>query len=187
MLRYLGPDAGLGELGRLGYLVTPEHGPCVRITTVTTDMPLIPDQPVDYGIDKFCQICKKCMKNCPSRSIPEQKTEVRGFTKWQLDADNCFKFWLSNPDKHFGCAVCMKSCPWNKKSTWYHKLSTWLVKKIPSFGYILLFMDDLFYGKHPHYNVKWNNYDILRRNVKEINERGGSVYVKSQQEKPKNG
>lgn len=33
-------DAGLGALGRNGLLITKEFGPCVRISAVTTDMPL---------------------------------------------------------------------------------------------------------------------------------------------------
>ncbi len=174
-------DAGIGELGRNGYLVTPEHGPCVRITTVTTDMPLVPDQPADYGIDKFCEICKKCAYNCPSQSIPKgDKEEVRGFKKWQLDADKCFKFWLSKPDKWFGCAVCMRTCPWNKKNTWYHRLSVKLVKRIPAFGHVLLWMDDAVYGKHPKAKNNWFDYSAVKRDVAEINAKGGSQYVKAQ-------
>ena len=34
-------DAGLGEIGRMGLLMTPELGPRVRLAVVTTDMPLI--------------------------------------------------------------------------------------------------------------------------------------------------
>lgn len=36
-------DAGLGEIGRMGLLMTPELGPRVRIAVVTTDLPLVPD------------------------------------------------------------------------------------------------------------------------------------------------
>lgn len=179
-------EAGLGELGRNGYLVTPEHGPCVRITTVTTDMPLIPDKPVDYGIDRFCEICKKCAHNCPSRSIPlGEKVEVRGFKKWQLDQDKCFKFWLSKPEKWFGCSNCMKSCPWNKKDTWYHRLAVKMVRSMPAFGHVLLWLDDLIYGKHPKFNFKWIDFTPVLRDVKEINAKGGSKYIKSKQENEK--
>ena len=173
-------DAGLGECGRLGYLITPEYGPCVRLTTVTTDMPLVPDKPVDYGINKFCEICKKCAKNCPSKSIPMgDKEEVRGYKKWQLDADKCFKFWLSNPDKYFGCAVCMKTCPWNQPNTWYHHLATKMVKHIPWTGHILLWMDDLIHGKHPVYKHKWIDFSAVIRDVKDINAKGGADYINS--------
>ena len=39
--------AGLGELGRYGNLMTIRWGPNLRIPAVTTDLPLVPDQPVD--------------------------------------------------------------------------------------------------------------------------------------------
>ena len=34
-------DAGLGELGRLGLLITPQFGPRLRLSVVTTNLPLI--------------------------------------------------------------------------------------------------------------------------------------------------
>jgi len=36
-------DAGLGEIGRMGLLMTPKLGPRVRIAVVTTDIPLVVD------------------------------------------------------------------------------------------------------------------------------------------------
>ncbi len=64
-------DAGLGEIGRMGLLMTPELGPRVRLGVVTTDLPLIPDQrDDDTSVIDFCRICQKCVETCPSRSIP---------------------------------------------------------------------------------------------------------------------
>jgi hypothetical protein len=57
-------DAGLGEIGRMGLLMTPRHGPRVRIGVVTTDLPLVPDSPVpDLSVTDFCQTCIKCAEN----------------------------------------------------------------------------------------------------------------------------
>ncbi|MFQ6079805.1 MAG: hypothetical protein ACE5NJ_11835, partial [Thermodesulfobacteriota bacterium] len=64
-------DAGLGELGRFGYLITEEFGPRVRLSAVTTSLPLVPDIPVDLGVQKFCARCLKCANTCPSASIPK--------------------------------------------------------------------------------------------------------------------
>ena len=50
MLVPLAVDAGMGEMGRLGYLMTKEFGPRQRLSAVTTDLPLRPDQPVDIGV-----------------------------------------------------------------------------------------------------------------------------------------
>jgi len=53
-------DAGLGELGRLGYLISPRLGPRVRLGAITTDLPLIADKPKDFGAQDFCGQCLKC-------------------------------------------------------------------------------------------------------------------------------
>ena len=107
------------------------------------------------------------------------KVEVRGYQKWQIDPDKCFKFWLSNPAKYFGCAVCMKTCPWNQPNTWYHHLAAKMVKHIPWTGYILLWMDDLIHGKHPVYKHKWIDFSAVTRDVKDINANGGADYINS--------
>jgi len=61
-------DAGLGEFGRMGLLMTPELGPRVRVGVVTTDIPLIVDEyKYEPSVIDFCTICKKCADNCPSR------------------------------------------------------------------------------------------------------------------------
>jgi hypothetical protein len=70
-------DAGLGELGRHGYLVADQFGPRIRLFAVTTDMPLQPDRPIDRGVEGFCRICKKCAAACPSRSIPLEGMTVQ--------------------------------------------------------------------------------------------------------------
>lgn len=63
-------DAGLGELGRMGLLMTPRLGPRVRISVVTTNLPLVTDEPLnDYSVTDFCTICKKCADACPSQAI----------------------------------------------------------------------------------------------------------------------
>jgi hypothetical protein len=49
----LAADAGLGEVGRIGYLMTKEFGPRIRLSAVTTDLPLVPDKPVDIGVENF--------------------------------------------------------------------------------------------------------------------------------------
>ncbi|MBW1999502.1 MAG: hypothetical protein JRJ29_16270, partial [Deltaproteobacteria bacterium] len=69
-------DAGLGEMGRLGQLITREFGPRVRISKVLTDLPLVPDSPIDIGVQEFCEKCKLCAKYCPSRALMlEERTD----------------------------------------------------------------------------------------------------------------
>ena len=62
-------DAGLGEIARNGLLITPKFGPRVRLAKVLTDLPLLPDRPIEFGVRDFCLICEKCARKCPSKSI----------------------------------------------------------------------------------------------------------------------
>nr|UZH91593.1 reductive dehalogenase [uncultured bacterium] len=60
----LGIMAGMGELGRIQRMITPEYGPTVGVFRYITDMPLAPGKPIDAGFWKFCHTCKKCAEAC---------------------------------------------------------------------------------------------------------------------------
>ena len=64
----LAVDAGLGEVGRLGYLMTKEFGPRQRLSAVTTDLPLVPDGPVDIGVHDFCRAAAGSAQSAALRS-----------------------------------------------------------------------------------------------------------------------
>ncbi|MBW2303993.1 MAG: reductive dehalogenase [Deltaproteobacteria bacterium] len=143
----LAVDAGLGELSRMGYLVTKEFGPRVRLAAVTTNMPLVPDKPVDLGVEDFCRICKKCAVCCPSGSIPMgEQREVNGTLRWKLDAESCFEYWGKIGT---GCNVCMRVCPWSHARTFPHRLIVELVSRNSLSRRLFTIMDDLFYGRIP--------------------------------------
>jgi hypothetical protein len=93
----LAVDAGLGEMGRLGYLLTKKLGPRVRLGAVTTTLPLVPDRPVDIGVADFCRICKKCATCCPSASIPTGELEVVNGIRRGLPLESC---------RHFTASIC---------------------------------------------------------------------------------
>jgi reductive dehalogenase len=144
----LAVDAGLGELGRLGYLITKELGPRVRLGVVTTDLPLVPDKPVDLGVDDFCSICKKCAVCCPSHSIPveKDKTVVNGLLRWKLNDETCFEYWGKIGTD---CNICMRVCPWSHARTFPHKLIVMFITRNRLARRIFSVMDDIFYGKKP--------------------------------------
>jgi reductive dehalogenase len=143
----LAVDAGLGELGRLGYLMTKEYGPRVRLGAVTTDLPLIPDKPVDIGVEDFCTICKKCSTCCPSQSIPSgEQIVVNGTLRWKLNEQTCFDYWAKVGTD---CNVCMRVCPWSHARTAPHRLIVELVFRNRWSRRIFNVMDDVFYGRKP--------------------------------------
>ena len=58
--------AGLGWIGRNGLLITPEHGPRVRMGTVLTNMPMGANT---EPMQNDCGDCTACIDNCPTRSL----------------------------------------------------------------------------------------------------------------------
>lgn len=150
----LAVDAGLGEVGRNGLLITPEFGPRVRLCKVLTDAPLMQDEPVAFGVEAFCQVCLKCARMCPSKSIPSgDKTYVGptpsncdGALKWHTNADRCLAFWHANG---VGCCNCIMSCPFNKPPGLLHDWARGLarLRSSPIDRGLLLLDDWLGYGR----------------------------------------
>ena len=102
--------AGLGTMGRHTSLITESHGSNVRLATVMTDVPLVLDAPVDFGVDRMCADCRVCRESCPSNAIYETKRMVRGIEKWHLDFDRCMPYFNENET----CGICITVCPWSK-------------------------------------------------------------------------
>ena len=77
--------AGLGELSRIGELVlNPFVGPRLKTVVVTTDMPLEPDKPIDFGLQYFCSNCWKCARECPCDAISwGNKVMFNGYEMWK--------------------------------------------------------------------------------------------------------
>ncbi len=153
-------DAGLGELSRMGYLMTKEFGPRIRLSAVTTDLPLVADKPVDLGIQSFCAICKKCAVCCPSQSIPEDDApgRVNGTLRWKLNEETCFNHWAKIGTD---CNVCMRVCPWSHARTWPHRLIVFLTQRNRLNQRLFTLLDDIFYGCKPKakkYNGDWAGY-----------------------------
>jgi reductive dehalogenase len=153
--------AGLGEYSRMGRLITKKYGPRVRLCTVTTDLPLKADHPIDLNIEHFCQICEKCAINCPAQSIQygNEKVEIRGFLKWNENAEDCYRFWRKNPREWQACTRCIAVCPWNKPDNLLHKLVSAMVVKYTWTHKLVLFLDDLIYGRKPRPKKQPANYN----------------------------
>jgi epoxyqueuosine reductase len=115
-------DAGLGELGRNGLLITPHYGPKVRLCKIFTDLPIAADKPITFGVKEFCRECKACAKNCETQAISlenEPSFEVAcrsnnpGALKWYVNAELCYQFWCENGAD---CSTCIKVCPYNTEA-----------------------------------------------------------------------
>ena len=103
-------EAGLGQLGACGYLLTPHAGNRNRLMMITTDAEVTYDQPIDYGIHAFCQVCQVCVNRCPGRALMRDKIWWRGLEKNKLYFKRCRPVMA----RYLGCGVCMKVCPIQK-------------------------------------------------------------------------
>ena len=77
-------EAGLGQLGACGYLLTPSEGSRCRLIMITTDANVSYDKPVDYGIHAFCQVCQVCVKPLPGPRPDARQDLVEGLGKEQV-------------------------------------------------------------------------------------------------------
>jgi len=141
-------DAGLGELGRMGLLMTPKLGPRVRIGVVTTDLPLVITPPqADPSLIKFCEICKKCAETCPSQAISyDEPKDIGGTTQWNINQEECFSYWCKIGTD---CGRCMAVCPYSHPDNLMHNIIRFLLKKSPLFRPLALRMDNWLYGRKP--------------------------------------
>ena len=152
-------QAGLGEYGRLGILITKEFGPRVRLGKVFTDLPLVPDQPIRFGVREFCEICMRCARECPSKAITDaaptervhNRSNITGVRKWTINAEKCFGFWTS---QNSDCSICIRVCPYNKDySKVIHRLARRLART-PLRG--LLLRSDGRYGRRKAPRKWWS-------------------------------
>jgi len=155
-------DAGLGEMSRLGLLITPRLGPRVRLATVITDLPLQTDSPVDFGVREFCETCMKCARLCPSRSLSFDKEASYnvlgewnnpGHKGWYINAPTCLDYWGK---VHSGCSTCVRVCPYGKRDTWWHRAAMATISSTRIFNKLIASGDDwMGFGKRRHPDKFW--------------------------------
>ena len=118
-------DSGLGQLGRLGLLITPKYGPRVRLAKVITDMPLVADSPINFGVTEFCEACMLCAEHCPSSCLSDSSRTWKGKSpsnnpgtlKWYVESEKCYDF------NGFSCSNCKRVCPFTKpNNSWLHQM-----------------------------------------------------------------
>lgn len=146
-------DSGLGELGRNGLLITPKYGPRVRLAKVFTDMPLVADSPISFGVEKFCEICGKCADTCPGQAIPhgektfeptytgnDHNSSNPGVKKWYVNTPACHLVWAQ---EGMDCSTCIRVCPFNKPQGWLHEATRILIgARSGNLDKLLLNMDE---------------------------------------------
>jgi len=103
--------AGLGWLGLNGLLITPEHGPRVRLAAVFTSIENLPfNEGSDHSwVRDYCENCRICHIKCPPGAFYEDPVEHAGGQVTYIKNELCFPYF----NAYHGCSVCVKVCPFN--------------------------------------------------------------------------
>ncbi|MFC3038793.1 tRNA epoxyqueuosine(34) reductase QueG [Virgibacillus xinjiangensis] len=112
--RAVAERAGIGFSGKNTSIITPEFGSFVYLGELITNIPFVPDDPVEDS----CGECTKCMDACPTGALVEGG---------QLNAQRCIAFLTQTKDflpdefrtkignRVYGCDTCQMVCPKNKQ------------------------------------------------------------------------
>ncbi len=110
----LAQKAGIGFVGKNGLLITPEFGPRVRLAAVYTSIENLPfaEQNDHSWIADYCSSCGLCIRGCPPRAILNESIIHDTGQTTNIKQAECFEYFLRN----YGCSLCIKVCPFSKKS-----------------------------------------------------------------------
>ncbi|MEQ6248939.1 2Fe-2S iron-sulfur cluster-binding protein [Sulfitobacter sp. HNIBRBA3233] len=135
--------SGLGEVSRIGEVIlNPFLGPRLKSGVVTTDLPMEHDRPIDFGLQRFCESCNKCARECPSGAITAgPKLMFNGYEIWKSDSQKCATYRLGTPGGAM-CGRCMKTCPWNLEGVFKEAPFRWAAMNVPQLAPALARIDD---------------------------------------------
>ncbi|MFC4024582.1 tRNA epoxyqueuosine(34) reductase QueG [Oceanobacillus longus] len=112
--RAVAERAGIGFSGKNTSIITPEYGSFVYLGEMITNIPFLPDEPLEDS----CGDCRKCMDACPTGALVGDGG--------QLNAQRCIAFLTQTKDflpdefrtkignRIYGCDTCQQVCPKNK-------------------------------------------------------------------------
>lgn len=118
--RAVAERAGIGWSGKNCSIITPEFGSYVYLGEILTNIPFVPDTP----IENECGDCRLCLDVCPTGALVEAG---------QLNSQRCVAYLTQTKDflpdefrakignRIYGCDTCQTVCPKNKgKINWIH-------------------------------------------------------------------
>lgn len=117
--------AGLGWMGLNGLIITPEHGPRVRLAAVFTSIQNLPkSKPNPHSwVREYCENCRICHKKCPPDAFYDNPVEHDDGRVTYVKNELCFPYF----NLYHGCSVCVKVCPFNHQP--YEKIKNGFIER----------------------------------------------------------
>lgn len=158
--------AGVGELGRNGLVISEKFGARIHAQDpIMTDLPLVADKPVEFGVTDFCSTCRKCAVTCPTNSIPfGDKVVHNGIEKYKINWETCYRLRPFVVEHWDSCLTCVTVCPFTKENRWWRTLAVTTLRTTPIrlrqlAVRPLLWLDNHVWGEIPRKRVRWLGYD----------------------------
>jgi epoxyqueuosine reductase len=106
--------AGLGWIGKNCLLITPAHGPRLRLISLLTNAPL---KAVDSPLEQRCNGCDACTSACPVGAVKGRAFVMGESREKRLDFQRCQAYFeeMQHTGKHAVCGMCLYACPYGKK------------------------------------------------------------------------
>lgn len=164
--RAVAERAGIGWSAKNCSIITPEFGSYVYLGEMITNLPFIPDEPMEDQ----CLDCNLCLDVCPTGAIIQPG---------QLDAQRCIAFLTQTKkpvpeefrhkigNRLYGCDTCQTVCPKNKGMNHTHQLAFTpepeLVK--PLLLSLLSLSNRQFKEQYGHMSGSWRGKNPIQRNA----------------------
>lgn len=125
--RAWGVEAGLGFIGKNGFLISKKHGLHTLIGIILTDVPL---KYSTESVHNGCGKCTRCLDACPAGALvaPMIMDARRCISYQTIESKRLYSdedFPLDHCGYIFGCDICLEACPWSLKGD----ITSW-----PEFG-----------------------------------------------------
>lgn len=152
--------AGIGWQGKNSLIISKTHGSYFFIGIILTTLEIEPDTP----IKDYCGSCTKCIVNCPTGAIVENKV---------VDSNKCISYWnieakpemnipenITNNSNNwsYGCDICQEVCPWNKNLP---KITN-EIKFFPRKNETYIEIDDILKMTNEDFNARFKKSPIKR-------------------------
>ncbi len=159
--RMMAYAAGLGFIGKNGFLINEKYGSYIFLGHILTDINLEANiQPISSCL---CTKCNKCIKACPLGAYSE-----KGF-----DYKNCISYMTQkaipyNKTRYiYGCDICQEVCPYNEtaQKTTNINFTTSLELAYPELDFIIEMGEDEFNKKYGDSSLAWRGIKYLKKNA----------------------